>query len=383
MKTKTIVAAAVLSCSGVGSAFATNGMLIEGYGPISHALGGASMAFDNGAAAMANNPATLGLMEEGNRFDVAVGVLKPDVTFKMDKDYKSGSRTFMMPALGYVHRQGDWGYGIGIYSQGGMGTDYLDELGLYSQVVVGKLIAPVSYNVTDKLTLAATLEYVYTGMDLVMTDPTMGRIFDFRNGSDFSGATSGSGVSGKLGAVYQFTDKVAVGAAYQFKGGIGDLTGKGARVEGFDMPASASIGVAGRVTDKLMLTADYQRVFWSDSMKTITVSQNGITMGIPQNWKDQNVFMLGAAYDVLPELTLRAGVNIANNPIKENNTPIFPAIVKNHYMAGLGYRFDKHNSLDLSFGYAPEVHKANGLNFEGTSTTHSQTSFQIMYSLKF
>ena len=42
-----------------GLALVTNGMLMEGYGPIAAGMGGASMAYDNGTTAMANNPATL------------------------------------------------------------------------------------------------------------------------------------------------------------------------------------------------------------------------------------------------------------------------------------------------------------------------------------
>src|SRR5690606_21581711 len=59
---------------------ATNGMNLEGYGPIATGMGGASMAYDNGTAAVMNNPATLGLMEEGNRLDFALGALRPDVS---------------------------------------------------------------------------------------------------------------------------------------------------------------------------------------------------------------------------------------------------------------------------------------------------------------
>jgi len=40
---------------------ATNGMNMEGYGPIATAMGGASMAYDNGTAGLINNPATLGI----------------------------------------------------------------------------------------------------------------------------------------------------------------------------------------------------------------------------------------------------------------------------------------------------------------------------------
>src|SRR5512147_2361854 len=64
----------------VPAAYATNGMNMEGYGPIATGMGGASFAYDNGTAAVMNNPATLGLMPEGNRLDVALGFLRPDIT---------------------------------------------------------------------------------------------------------------------------------------------------------------------------------------------------------------------------------------------------------------------------------------------------------------
>ncbi len=57
-------------------------MNMEGYGPIATGMGGASMTYDNGNAAMMNNPATLDLMAEGDRAEVFFGVLGPDVEAK-------------------------------------------------------------------------------------------------------------------------------------------------------------------------------------------------------------------------------------------------------------------------------------------------------------
>ena len=358
---------------------ATNGMLMEGYGPISEGMGGTAMAFDNGAAAMANNPATLGLMADGNRLDVALGYLGPNVRWKMgNQETRSDAKSFFMPAIGYVRKDGNLAYGIGIYSQGGMGTDFMDSMNMYSQVIIGKVILPVAYSVNEKLTLGATLEYLWAGMDLVMGP------FYFKNGSDFSGSATGWGISGKVGVTYKVNNTITLGAAYQLKGNIGDLTGRGATVQGMDMPATLGIGISAQVTDQLMLAFDYKRIFWSNSMQTVTISQNGITMGMPQNWKDQNVFAIGLAYQVNPQLTLRAGANIANNPINSSYlVPLFPAIVKNHYTLGFGYQFDKQHSVDASFAYAPKVTENNGLNFAGTSSSHSQTAFQLMYSFRF
>lgn len=51
--------AACIAAMGVfvpGLALAINGMIMEGYGPIATAMGGAAMAYDNGTAALANNP---------------------------------------------------------------------------------------------------------------------------------------------------------------------------------------------------------------------------------------------------------------------------------------------------------------------------------------
>ncbi|MGQ7908983.1 aromatic hydrocarbon degradation protein, partial [Burkholderia sp. BC1] len=49
----------------MGNANATDVFNLEGYGPVSRAMGGTGVAYDIGAAAMMENPATLGLMEHG------------------------------------------------------------------------------------------------------------------------------------------------------------------------------------------------------------------------------------------------------------------------------------------------------------------------------
>jgi long-chain fatty acid transport protein len=61
-------------------AHATNGMDLEGYGPIALGMGGASFAYDNGMAAMMNNPATLGLMPQGNQIGFVLHYLGPNVS---------------------------------------------------------------------------------------------------------------------------------------------------------------------------------------------------------------------------------------------------------------------------------------------------------------
>lgn len=360
------------------TAFASNGMLLEGYGPVSHAMGGASIAFDNGTAAMVNNPATLSLMDSEQRFDLALGILRPNVKWHMGSStYTSQSKSFFMPGLGYARKNGALTYGLGIYSHGGMGTDFLDGPNMYSQFIVGRIMIPVSYAVNEKLTIGASFQYIRAEMDLVMGP------FNFKNGSDFSGATSATGFSALLGMTYLLNDQTRVGVAYQHKANLGDLTGKGARVQGMDMPASLGIGVARKLSDKTLLALEYRRVFWSNVLETVSITQNGVTMAMPQYWDDQDIFSLGVSHQFSDRLTLRLGASFANNPVDEYATPLFPAITKDHYSMGIGYRFDEKHSVDASFSYVPRVSVSNTLDFAGSTTSHSQRNFQLMYSYRF
>lgn len=103
--------------SALPSLHATNGMNMEGYGPVATALGGASLAYDNGTAAVINNPATLGLMEGDARLDLALGILGPHIKVSSpatapnifgvpaSQSAKSSATAFYMPAMGYVRRR--------------------------------------------------------------------------------------------------------------------------------------------------------------------------------------------------------------------------------------------------------------------------------------
>ena len=94
----TVVASGLLLA---GHAWATNGMLMEGYGPVGLSMGGAAQAYDNGTAAMMNNPATLQLGENGTRADLAIGLLGPNVTAMGEK---SGGTAYWMPAFGWIRK---------------------------------------------------------------------------------------------------------------------------------------------------------------------------------------------------------------------------------------------------------------------------------------
>ena len=252
------------------SVLATNGMNMEGWGPIATSMGGASMAYDNGVAAVMNNVATLGLMADGeSRLDVALGHLGPDINNTAGAaSAASGGDSYFMPAIGYAKRSGQLTYGVGMFAQGGMGTEYdasspfsPDGKAQRSEVGVGRLVAPIAYNLNKDVTVGGSIDYVWGGMDLQMaltggqfidfistqnagtasgslvtafngavgagqidgTNPVNSARFDFSNQSDISGEAKGAGVSGKIGVTYKVNNNLSVGATYHAKTSMGDL----------------------------------------------------------------------------------------------------------------------------------------------------------------
>lgn len=482
MKIKKI--AALLAIAGIStSTFATNGMNMEGYGPVATGMGGASYAYDNGTAGMINNPATIGLMKSGTaRFDIAVGGLHPDVTTKMTgmPNANSGGDAYYMPAAGYVRKTGKLTYGIGMMAQGGMGTEYGKTSFLSgnpgiptmmgamaaptgqenrSELGIGRLMFPLAFDISDSFKLGGSIDYLWGGLDMQMV--MSGQMFNqFAAGTSQLGSASGAmvtnlpavmaafgltdvnwaqfdfsegdnkmkqrlktdGWAGNIGFVWQASPVLSVGAVYHAKTSLGDMSGNGTlrmnaqtaagamtvpitgklKVVDFQWPETYGFGLSYQANERLMLVADYKRIGWAKVMKNFRMSfsadgtqanpaaagmvgmgANAMLATLVQKWDDQNVFMIGGAYKYSDALTLRAGLNLANNPVPSKYmNPLFPATVKNHLALGFGYVFNTASSIDFSYTYAPEVSVTNA-NM-GVKTTHGQSNnWQFMYSHRF
>lgn len=424
--------AMVLALGGItGHAFATNGMNVEGFGPIATSMGGASMAYDNGAAAMMNNPATLGLGAAGDSVSLMIGGLGPDVAVVGVQS--SEGNAYYMPAAGWTRKSGNLTYGVGMFAQGGMGTEYAvspvpqsDGLPERSELGVGRLIAPLVYNVDPKLTIGGSVDFVWAMLDLKMampfssmssliTAPPTGALggaltlapgdivrISYSDDSDYSGKAKGYGLAGKIGFTYKINDMVNVGGTYHTKTSLGDLetgsagaqfmvngvpsvTGK-ITVRDFQWPETYGLGVAVQASPELMVVADWKRINWRDVMENFTMTYSALgdsmTFALPQNWDNQDVLQLGLAYKAMAALTLRMGASFSDNPVPDSTLHyLFPAIEKNHYMAGFGYAINDSSSVDFSLQYAPEVEQTNSTF--GYTVSHSQINWQLLYSMHF
>lgn len=189
-----------------------------------------------------------------------------------------------MPAFGWITRKGSIAYGFGVFAQGGMGTKYAATSWLadpsqgqntalagglvgglvnQSEVSVGRALVPLAYQVNERLSLGATMDLVWAGLDLQMAlseaqfidlaNPqtqvtgtasgslaqTFGALFepfggggirrlhhayfDFANDNQFTGQARGAGLGGKVGVVYEVAPNLSLGATYHTQTAISDL----------------------------------------------------------------------------------------------------------------------------------------------------------------
>lgn len=416
---RTALSAALIALVSLPAA-ATNGMNLEAYGAKAGGMGGASFAHENGNSAIMNNPATLGLRQEGQNIGVGLTLLMPDVNTSMmggAMNAKSDGDAYWMPSLSYMRKSGRFTYGAGMLAQGGMGTEYGSSsflsgdtgLPMRSEVGFGRLMFPLAYNVSDQLTVAGQLDYVWASMDVQMLMPDGSGHASFSDNNDFTGEASGNGWAFKLGAHYKASDTLAMGVTYHSKTKISDLEGNGTftmlpggvqmptqfKVVDFQWPETYGVGVAWQATPALMLAADIKHLGWKNSMKDFRLGMNmgmGWMVGaMPQNWKDQTVVMIGAQYMLRPGLALRAGINHASNPVPDGTlNPLFPATIETHYTVGVGWSIGGGHSVAGSLAIAPKVTRTNPAMFPdgmgGTmpgTVSHRQKTLRVNYNYSF
>jgi long-subunit fatty acid transport protein len=149
------------------------------------------------------------------------------------------------------------------------------------------------------------------------------------------------------------------------------------RVQEYESPRSAGLGVAFRPHRRFSIGLDYTYLGWRENKKTFKVrlsngnnpnldvmTQPSIPVRVPLNFRDQHVLAVGVSglvaegadlVEGVPawSLLLRAGFNHARSPAPRNTTlPQLPVITENHVSAGLSFLWGPLVELSLAFEYA-------------------------------
>lgn len=191
-----------------GVAQATNVFSLEGYGPVSRAMGSTGVAIDLGTAALMNNPATLALTLASDRESIAgsgdraafrhvleggvnLGTaklygtnLETGETLQASKDSLLHAAYASAPEAGYLHRSGRFSIAFGGFVQAGImgsagNTSFLSRVGDANQVETGRptdaklfvLRFPlgVAFDVDHRWTVGASFDPVVAGVNFGMS----------------------------------------------------------------------------------------------------------------------------------------------------------------------------------------------------------------------
>lgn len=372
------------------SAMATDGYFSHGYGMKAKGMGGASVAISQDAFAGANNPATAAWA--GNRLEGGIDIFMPKrgmsrtgSAMGLNADIDSGASTFFVPEFGYnkaVNNQ--LGLGLTVYGNGGMNTKYsggqvncgagpanvlcgAGTLGVDLQQLVA---APtVAYKVSDQHSVGVSPLLIYQqfkayGLQAFDNAPgfppftsSPGKVTDI-------GYSSSTGIGVRLGYLGKLSDKFSVGASYSPKTKMGkfdEYAGLFADGGRFDIPENYALGVSMQATSAVLIAVDYQRINYSKVPSIGNPSTNQAPLGAANGpgfgWTDINVWKLGVQWQATPQLTLRTGLNISQNPVQSRDVSfniLAPGVTTSHITLGGTYAMSPNTELTMSYMRAPK-----------------------------
>ena len=395
------VALLTVAAGGMGSAMATNGYFPIGYGMKALGMAGASVASTDNGFAGANNPAAAAW--SGTRIDAGANIFMPKRGYSRTEAFGAGgplggaqdsdSNAFLVPEFGYnriVNNQ--VGVGLTVYGNGGMNTNYaggnttcftgsgvnaLCGQGRLGVNLMQLIVAPtVAYKLNENNSVGVSPLLVYQrfkaeGLQAFDNAPgfppfTSNPGFVTNNGND-----SSNGIGVRLGYFGKLNDMSSVGVSYSPKINMSKFDKYAGLFAGggdFDIPANFTVGFSSQVTPKVRLALDYSSIKYSGipsianpSSNVMTVLGGGGALGLPSGsgfgWNDVNVIKVGVEWQQSNNLTLRAGVNVGDNPIKGTDVTfniIAPGVTTSHLTFGGTYGLSKQSELTFAYMYAPK-----------------------------
>jgi len=308
--------------------------------------------------------------------------------------------------------------GLGGYAPYGLETRWkIDDfqgrfLGYNTELRAIYVQPTIGFQATPSLKLGMGVAYINSGIELhqradlsTQTVPTQAFTFStlgIPNGTDFADAAleaNGSGFAVNLGAIWQVSERLAIGGHYLTSEHIeydGDVvfeqvpTGlvlplghpinlppictltapcpidnvtatqfgptaalaDGAATTEITLPAQFSFGFAYRLADSWMVMADVQHVVWSTFDEVTIDFANASTPDQVLEPTNDNTwgFRFGAEYLFSPKVTFRGGYlyHTAASP-DEFVTPLLPEADRNEFTLGAGWRATPKLHLDFAY----------------------------------
>lgn len=387
----------------VPPAFAGHGLNVIGSGTESLGMAGADSAVARDTAAVNINPAGLTQLTTRST-DVSI---EPFHTGQLGhSDVYGNDRNENDIPFGVIltssHAQplARWPgvvAGIGLFAQGGTGFGYENMSTVFgtkddlsSIFGVFKLAAGLGWKANEQLSLGATLGVSYasarqklfpnTSVAPVENDPDdpsddLPGFFGLR----FDGGESVA-PNFKLGLQYRISPTVTLGLAYNSKTrldldgatlkvnyesiGLGRVTYRDAKLDGFALPQEFGVGLAWQATPRWLLATELNWLDWSDALKSTRLrARKPNAPGLPEelqtvdlrqalNWRDLYAFSLGAAWTYDEKTILRVGFDRVRNPSpRETTSPLLNVFAQNEFTFGFSRTLDPKHVFGFALQY--------------------------------
>lgn len=365
-----------LNILAVFSAHATNGINLIGFGIESTLMGGADVAVARDTSALNTNPAGLTQIH-APLADMFGSMLRTTDLVHKDsngnQEHASNRYTFLAGG-GYARplENTSCTAGVGLFAQGGAGgvfenirTPFGNRDDLSSLFGIAKIIPGIGCQVTDKLSLGASLGIVYASIEQdFFANTSVGTAFAGYKLEDAAALRP----SFKVGAQYRVSPALTLAAAYtektelpltggtlvaNFSGaGLGKVKYSDATVKGFALPREVALGVAFKPNDDLLLSFKLNWLNWDQAIDDVTVrgtspnnafAPSAYVLPAEGDWKDQWVIATGLAYHWDDRTTIYAGHNYGQNPIpRKNSTPLLAGILEHHLTFGAARKINEN-----------------------------------------
>lgn len=432
MKRNVVLALAVAAAVAAPSAFATNGYFTEGQGTVNRGMAGAGIAMPQDALAAAINPA--GLVKLGGRWDVGLGIFRPDRKYEISGNDCSfmypgctlnGSGngnddgSFPIPSFGYNMKLSSTdAFNFAVYGQGGMNTNYsnavfrafnpantsntgVDLAQLFITGAYAHSFGAMSVGGSAIFAYQRFKAYGLQAFDNPGFSTSPGNV----SNNDYDSTT---GFGFRLGMLYDINRDVSVGATYQskIKGQFDKYKGLFAEQGEFDIPSTYGVGIAWKASPVVDVAFDWVKIKYTDSKSVSNSFANilncpafggtdqssclGGDNGAGFGWTDIDVFKLGIQYKASGGWTWRGGWNHGDNPIPNSQAAInilAPGVVQDHLNLGFTKAVDKNSDINFAYMHAfnKEVSGSLPAQFGGGTAKISmfQNYAEIGYSKKF
>lgn len=407
---RTIPALLLATFSGatLASGFALQNQTGSGNG---NAFAGAAAAAED-AGTIFFNPAGMTNLPEGTNLSLAgtylnrkikfsdsgtaartLTITPPGVTVPITASQSNGGDAgggALIPA-GYVSMSlsKDLRLGVGISPTFGNKTEYSEDFvgrfsGYFADMQQININPSVAYQLNSNVSLGVGLNYASNETHFMFKLPTGTTT---QTTVDVKGDDTSYGYN--FGAMFKLSDSTRLGASYRSSIKF-DLEGNFA-ITGvsttpatvkLETPASASLAVSHKVSDRIELLGDYTWTGWS-SVKTLDVknASTGATIqSLSYNFKDTWRVGLGANYQLNDQWKLRAGVALDKSPVQSaaDRTMTLPDSDRTWLSFGAKFALSKANSLDVGYTHiffkdASTERAVAATQLSGTTVANAQT----------